>query len=59
MVTNRRSRRLSSAERAFRSREARALKDEIVRTGRKLWERQYVDGNGGNITGRLTDDFVI
>ena len=51
--------RLSAAERAFRSRRALALKEEIVRTGRKLWERQYVDGNGGNITGRLTDEWVI
>jgi len=51
--------RLSAAERAFRSRHAQALKEEIVRTGRKLWERQYVDGNGGNITGRLTDEWVI
>ena len=29
--------RLSAAERAFRSRQAQALKEEIVRTGRKLW----------------------
>ena len=59
MVQRNASRRLSSAERAFRSAKARALKEEIVRTGRKLWERNYVDGNGGNITGRLTDDWVI
>lgn len=38
------------AEAAFRSREAQAIKDEIVRVGRKLWERQFVDGNGGNIS---------
>ena len=47
------------AEAAFRSREALAIKEEIVRVGRKLWERQFVDGNGGNITCRLTDDWVI
>jgi L-fuculose-phosphate aldolase len=52
-------RRLSAAERAFRSPEALALKQEVVRAGRKLWERHYVDGNGGNITARLTDEWVI
>ncbi len=31
-----------------------ALKEEIVRVGKKLWERQYVDGNGGNISARVT-----
>lgn len=48
-----------NAEAAFRSREALAIKEEIVRAGRKLWERQFVDGNGGNISARLTDDLVI
>ena len=33
-----------------RSFEAEALRTEILRVGRKLWERQYVDGNGGNIS---------
>ena len=35
------------------------LKHEIVAVGRKLWERQDVDGNGGNISCRLTDDWVL
>ncbi len=39
--------------------EAEALKAEIVATGRKLWERQYVDGNGGNISCRLGDRYVL
>lgn len=47
------------AEAAFRSREALAIKEEIVRVGRKLWERQFVDGNGGNISCRLTNDWII
>ena len=34
----------------FNSAEANALRAEIILTGRKLWERQYEDGNGGNIT---------
>ena len=39
--------------------EADALRDEIIRTGRKLWERQYVDGNGGNISCRVGSDYVL
>lgn len=39
--------------------EAEALKAEIIATGRKLWERQYVDGNGGNISCRLGDQYVL
>ena len=31
----------------FSSFEAVALRDEIIAVGRKLWDRQYVDGNGG------------
>lgn len=38
---------------------AQALKAEIISAGRKLWERQYVDGNGGNISARLTPDYVL
>ena len=36
-----------------------ALKDEIVAVGRKLWERQYVDGNGGNISARVGRDTLL
>jgi L-fuculose-phosphate aldolase len=43
----------------FRSPTIHALKEEIVRTGKKLWERQYVDGNGGNISARISPRWVI
>ena len=43
----------------FHSFEAEALRDEIIRTGRKLWDRQYVDGNGGNISCRIGADYVL
>jgi L-fuculose-phosphate aldolase len=43
----------------FNSPEANALRAEIIRTGRKLWDRQYVDGNGGNISVRLGAEFVL
>ena len=43
----------------FNSAEANALRAEIIRTGRKLWDRQYVDGNGGNLSVRLGAEFVL
>ncbi|HEV2273498.1 MAG TPA: class II aldolase/adducin family protein [Acidobacteriaceae bacterium] len=51
----------SDAEAAelFNSAAAQALKEEIVAAGRKLWQRQYVDGNGGNISVRLTDEYIL
>jgi L-fuculose-phosphate aldolase len=36
-----------------------ALKKGMIQTGRKLWERHYVDGSGGNISARLSRDRVI
>ena len=39
--------------------EAHALRMEIIAVGRKLWERQYVDGNGGNISVRLGDSYLL
>ncbi|MEO6965723.1 MAG: class II aldolase/adducin family protein, partial [Acidobacteriaceae bacterium] len=43
----------------FHSPEANVLKEEIVRAGKKLWDRQYVDGNGGNISVRLSPQYVL
>jgi L-fuculose-phosphate aldolase len=43
----------------FCSPAAEAIKQEIVRAGKKLWDRQYVDGNGGNISARISDSYVI
>ncbi len=39
--------------------EAEALREEIILVGRKLWERQYVDGNGGNISVRLGEKYLL
>lgn len=39
--------------------EAAALRAEMVAVGRKLWDRAYVDGNGGNISVRLEGDRVL
>jgi L-fuculose-phosphate aldolase len=48
-----------SAGELFHSPAVQALKEEIVRTGKKLWDRQYVDGNGGNISARISPRWVI
>lgn len=44
---------------AASSLESDALREEIIRVGRKLWQRQYVDGNGGNISARLGRQYVL
>jgi L-fuculose-phosphate aldolase len=44
---------------AANSFEADALREEIIRVGRKLWERHYVDGNGGNISVRLGSKYLL
>ena len=43
----------------FNSAESNELKEEILRVGRKLWERQYVDGNGGNISVRVSPHYIL
>jgi L-fuculose-phosphate aldolase len=43
----------------FHSPEAERIKAEIVATGKKLWHRQFVDGNGGNISYRLGPNEVL
>ncbi|HXK12126.1 MAG TPA: class II aldolase/adducin family protein [Vicinamibacteria bacterium] len=43
----------------FLSPQAEAVKAEIVAAGGKLWQRQYVDGNGGNISFRLAENAVL
>jgi L-fuculose-phosphate aldolase len=36
-----------------------ALKEQICDIGRRLWQRAYVDGNGGNIAIRVAEDLVL
>src|ERR1039458_2125762 len=45
--------------RLFTTPEAEAVKLEICAVGRKLWDRSYVDGNGGNISYRIGPNEVI
>ncbi len=49
----------ASDEALFNSPEARAIKDQICDIGRRIWMREYCDGNGGNISCRLTPDRFI
>jgi L-fuculose-phosphate aldolase len=46
-------------ERFFHSPEITVLKQRIVDIGRRIWEKDYVDGNGGNITIRVGDNLVL
>jgi L-fuculose-phosphate aldolase len=43
----------------FASPKLAALKDEICDIGRRLWQRAYVDGNGGNISARVAANLVL
>jgi len=45
--------------RLFTTPEAEAVKKEICATGKKLWLRQFVDGNGGNISYRIGPNEVL
>jgi L-fuculose-phosphate aldolase len=51
--------RQSEWDRLFCSPEAEGIKAEILEVGRKMWLRQYVDGNGGNISFRISENAVI
>ncbi|PTY07624.1 class II aldolase family protein [Opitutaceae bacterium EW11] len=46
-------------ERFFRSPALEELKARICDMGRRLWVKDYTDGNGGNITVRVGDNLVL
>ncbi len=43
----------------FNSAYCHDLKMQIVDVGRRMWEREYVDGNGGNIAIRVGEDIAV
>jgi L-fuculose-phosphate aldolase len=43
----------------FNSPKVNALKSQICDVGRRLWQRAYVDGNGGNIAVRVGEDIAL
>ncbi|MCU0771828.1 MAG: class II aldolase/adducin family protein [Verrucomicrobia bacterium] len=49
----------SELEAFFHSPYAQDLKLQICEMGRRLWQRAYVDGNGGNMAIRVGEDIAI
>jgi L-fuculose-phosphate aldolase len=43
----------------FNSPGAHALKEQLCDIGRRLWQREYVDGNGGNIAIRVGENIAL
>lgn len=43
----------------FNSPEINTLKERICDMGRRLWAREYVDGNGGNLSIRVSPNLVL
>jgi L-fuculose-phosphate aldolase len=43
----------------FQSAAAQVLKEQLCDIGRRLWSREYVDGNGGNIAIRVGEDIAL
>ena len=43
----------------FNSPYCHAFKEQICAMGKRLWEREYVDGNGGNMAIRVGEDIAI
>ncbi len=43
----------------FNSPYAHGIKEQLCDIGRRLWQREYVDGNGGNIAIKVGDDIAI
>lgn len=46
-------------EKFFYSPEIQQLKERMCNIGRRIWEKGYSDGNGGNITIRVGDNLVL
>ncbi len=46
-------------QRFFNSPEIQQLKKRMCDIGRRIWEKDYVDGNGGNLTVRVGDNLVL
>jgi L-fuculose-phosphate aldolase len=43
----------------FNSPYCEQLKEQICEMGRRLWQREYVDGNGGNLAIRVGEDIAL
>jgi len=49
----------SELEAFFNSPYCQHLKEQMCDIGRRLWQREYVDGNGGNIAIRVGEDIAL
>ncbi len=49
----------SELEAFFNSPYCQNLKEQLCDIGRRLWQREYVDGNGGNIAIRVGEDIAL
>lgn len=49
----------SELEAFFNSAYCQNLKEQLCDIGRRLWQRAYVDGNGGNIAIRVGEDIAL
>ncbi len=49
----------SEIETFFRSPEIETLKARMCEMGRRMWQKGYTDGNGGNLTVRVGDNMVL
>jgi L-fuculose-phosphate aldolase len=49
----------SELEALFDSSYCQDLKEQLCEIGRRLWQRAYVDGNGGNIAIRVGEDIAL
>ena len=43
----------------FNAPEVRVIKQRMVDIGRRLWQREFVDGNGGNISVRVAQNLLL
>ncbi len=43
----------------FESPELRVIKERMVDMGHRLWQREFVDGNGGNLSVRVAQDLLL
>jgi L-fuculose-phosphate aldolase len=49
----------SKLQKFFNSSALRKLKAQICDIGRRMWQREYVDGNGGNLAIRVGEDLAL
>ncbi len=49
----------AAIQKFFTSPAVEAIKAQMCDIGRRMWEKDYVDGNGGNITVRVAENLVL